>query len=53
MSRQIGVNNVDHTFILFGEDVQVSILTAFLLKGMGVKAHHNFHAKVLEKIGVD
>lgn len=22
-------------------------------EGYGVKAHHNFHAKVLEKIGVD
>lgn len=56
--RQIGVNNVDHAFITFGEDVQGSILTAFLLKDMGipkiwVKAHNEYHAKVLEKIGVD
>ncbi|RPK06091.1 potassium channel family protein [Priestia endophytica] len=56
--RQLGVGNVDHAFVSFGNDMQTSILTSLLLKEIGVrkvwaKAQNEYHSKVLEKIGVD
>lgn len=56
--NQLGVRNVDHAFVSFGDDIQSSILTSLLLKEIGVrkvwtKAQNDYHAKVLEKIGVD
>lgn len=56
--RGLGLSNMDHVFISFGDDIQASVLTALLLKELGVpqvwaKAHDDHHAKVLEKIGVD
>lgn len=56
--KQLGVRNVDHALVSFGDDIQASILTSLLLKEIGVpkvwaKAQNEYHAKVLEKIGVD
>ncbi|KAA9021131.1 potassium channel family protein [Niallia endozanthoxylica] len=56
--RKIGIRNVDHAIVSFGDDMKSSVLTCLLLKEMGVpivwaKAHDDYHAKVLEKIGVD
>ncbi|MGZ9868726.1 potassium channel family protein [Priestia endophytica] len=56
--RKLGVGNVDHAFVSFGNDMQTSILTSLLLKDIGVrkvwaKAQNEYHSKVLEKIGVD
>lgn len=56
--KQLGVRNVDHAFVSFGNNMQSSILTSLLLKEMGVrkvwvKAQNEYHSKVLEKIGVD
>lgn len=56
--KNLGVRNIDHAFVSFGDDLQASILTALLLKEMEVpkvwaKAKNDEHAKVLEKIGVD
>jgi trk system potassium uptake protein len=56
--NQLGIRNVDHAFVSFGDEIQSSILTSLLLKEMGVrkvwsKAQNDSHAKVLEKIGVD
>ena len=54
----MGVRNVNHAFVSFGDDLQASILTSLLLKDMGVpkvwtKSQNAHHTKVLEKIGVD
>ncbi|UOQ50212.1 TrkA family potassium uptake protein [Gracilibacillus caseinilyticus] len=56
--KEIGVRNVDHAFVSFGENIEASILTSLLLKEMGIpkvwaKAQNNYHHKVLSKIGVD
>ncbi|WP_411842103.1 potassium channel family protein [Salinicoccus sp. HZC-1] len=56
--KQIGVRNVDHAFVSFGNDLEASILTSLILKELGVpkvwaKAKNEEHAKVLNKIGVD
>lgn len=56
--KQMGIHNVDHAFVSFGDDLQASILTSMLLKEMGVakvwtKAQNEYHSKVLGKIGVD
>lgn len=56
--NHIGIRNVDHAFIFFGDDLQSSILLSMILKEMGVsrvwtKAQNDNHSKVLEKIGVD
>ncbi|WP_053220052.1 potassium channel family protein [Virgibacillus senegalensis] len=56
--NSVGIRNFDCAVISFGEDIQSSILASLLLKEMGmkkvwVKARHDSHQKVLEKIGVD
>ncbi|MFC0270875.1 potassium channel family protein [Metabacillus herbersteinensis] len=55
--KQLGVRNVDHAFVSFGDDIEASILTSLLLIEMGVpivwaKAQNDYHQKVLDKIGV-
>lgn len=54
----LGVQNFDHAFVSYGDNVQNSILTSLILKEMGVpkvwaKASNDYHQRVLEKIGVD
>jgi len=34
--KQIGVRNIDHAFVSFGENIESSILTSLLLKEIGV-----------------
>ncbi|WP_428911828.1 potassium channel family protein [Niallia sp. Krafla_26] len=56
--KKLGIRNIDHAIVSFGEDMKSSVLTCLLLKEVGVpqvwaKAHDDYHAKVLEKIGVD
>jgi trk system potassium uptake protein len=56
--KEIGIKNMDHAFVSFGDDLEASILTALLLKDIGIpkvwaKAQNNYHHKVLTKIGVD
>jgi len=54
----LGIKNVDHAFVSFGDNMQMSILTSMILKEVGIprvwaKAQNDYHSKVLEKIGVD
>lgn len=54
----IGIRNFDCAIVAIGNDIQSSILTAQLLKELGVKkviakAIGKQHGKVLEKVGVD
>jgi len=56
--KQLGVKNVDHAFVSYGDDIEASILTSLLLKELGIpkvwaKAQNDYHQKVLDKIGVD
>jgi trk system potassium uptake protein TrkA len=56
--RSLGVRNFDCAVVAIGDDIQASIMTAILLKDMGVKkvvakALTTLHGKVLSKIGVD
>lgn len=56
--RSLGVRNFDCGVVAIGDDIQASILTAILLKDMGIrqvvaKAMTELHGRVLEKIGVD
>lgn len=56
--RALGVRNIDHAFVSFGEDIQSSVLTTMVLKELGIpkvwaKAHDDNHGKILEKIGAD
>jgi trk system potassium uptake protein TrkA len=56
--RSLGVRNLDCVVVAIGDDIQASIMTAILLKDMGVKmvvakALSAMHGKVLNKIGVD
>ena len=56
--RSIGIRNVDHVIVAIGEDIQASILVTLMVKEQGVKyvtakAQNEYHAKVLEKLGVD
>ncbi|KEZ47918.1 potassium channel family protein [Metabacillus indicus] len=56
--KQLGVRNVDHAFVSFGDDIEGSILTTLLLKEMKIpqvwaKAQNDYHHKVLDKIGAD
>jgi trk system potassium uptake protein TrkA len=56
--RSIGIRNFDCVVVAIGDDIQASILTAILLKELGVKkvvakALSALHGKVLQKIGVD
>lgn len=55
---ELDIKSFDHVVIAIGEDVQASILTALMVKQLGVgqvwaKARSDYHAKVLELIGVD
>ncbi len=55
---ELGAKNFDAAIVGVGSNLESSILTTIILKEMGVKyiiakAQNNFHAKVLEKIGVD
>lgn len=55
---ELGAKNFDAAIVGVGSNLESSILTTITLKEMGVKyiiakAQNNFHAKVLEKIGVD
>jgi trk system potassium uptake protein TrkA len=56
--RSLGIRNFDCVIVAIGSDIQASILTAILLKDIGVKqvvtkALSELHGKVLHKIGVD
>lgn len=56
--RSLGIRNVDHVIVAIGEDIQASILVTLMVKEQGVgyvtaKAQNEYHAKVLEKLGVD
>lgn len=56
--RSLGIRNFDCVVVAIGDDIQASILTAILLKDIGVKqvvakALSELHGKVLNKIGVD
>ncbi|MFE5323920.1 potassium channel family protein [Paenibacillus sp. NPDC056579] len=56
--RALGIRNFDCAIVSIGDDIQSSILTAILLKDIGVKmvvtkALSELHGKVLNKIGVD
>lgn len=56
--RSLGVRNFDCGVVAIGDDIQASILTAIVLKDLGVKkvvakAISELHGRVLEKIGVD
>jgi trk system potassium uptake protein TrkA len=56
--RSLGIRNFDCAVVAIGDDIQASILTAILLKDLGIKfvvakALSELHGKVLEKIGVD
>lgn len=58
MLRSLGIRNFDCAVVSIGDDIQASILTAILLKDLGVKmvvakALSELHGKVLNKIGVD
>ena len=56
--RSLGIRNVDHVIVAIGADIQASILVTLMVKEQGVKyvtakAQNEYHAKVLEKLGVD
>lgn len=56
--RSLGIRNVYHVIVAIGEDIQASILVTLMVKEQGVKyvtakAQNEYHAKVLEKLGVD
>lgn len=56
--KALGISNFDVAVVTIGSNVQSSIMTALLVKELGVKnilakAHNELHAKVLKKIGVD
>lgn len=56
--KALGISNFDVAVVTIGSNVQASIMTALLVKELGVKkilakAHNELHAKVLQKIGVD
>jgi trk system potassium uptake protein len=56
--KSIGIRNFDYVIVAIGDDMQSSILTAMLLKEMGIKkviakALGKNHGQVLDKIGVD
>jgi trk system potassium uptake protein len=56
--KSLGIRNFDCAVVAIGDDIQASILTAIVLKDMGVKtvvakALSELHGKVLNKLGVD
>lgn len=53
----IGIKNIDHVVVAIGVNVQASILTSLILKELNVeeitvKAHNDYHERVLKKIGI-
>lgn len=58
MLKSLGVRNFDCGIVAIGNDIQMSILAAILLKELGVKtvvakAISVLHGRALEKLGVD
>ncbi|MFC0211306.1 potassium channel family protein [Paenibacillus chartarius] len=56
--KSLGIRNFDCAIVAIGDDIQSSIMTAIMLKDLGVrqvvaKAMSELHGKVLTKIGVD
>ncbi|MHA0856707.1 potassium channel family protein [Paenibacillus sp. CMAA1364] len=56
--KSLGVRNFDCGIVAIGDDIQMSILAAILLKDLGVttvvaKAISVLHGRALEKLGVD
>lgn len=56
--KSLGVRNFDCAVVAIGDDIQSSILTAIVLKDLGIKkvvakALSELHGKVLHKLGVD
>ena len=56
--REIGIANFDKVVVATGVDVDNSILTTLILKDLGVKdvyvkIQSEYHARVIEKLGVD
>ncbi|MBA9084456.1 trk system potassium uptake protein TrkA [Fontibacillus solani] len=56
--KSLGVRNFDCGIVAIGNDIQMSILTAILLKELGIKtvvakAISVLHGRALEKLGVD
>ncbi len=56
--KSLGLWNFEHVIVAIGENIQASILTALILKELGVpkitvKAQNDYHEKVLRKIGAD
>lgn len=56
--KSLGIRNFDCAVVAIGDDIQSSILTAIVLKDLGVgqvvaKALSELHGKVLTKLGVD
>lgn len=56
--KSLGIRNFDHVIVAIGDNIQASILTAIILKELGVenitvKAQNDYHEKVLRKIGVN
>jgi trk system potassium uptake protein len=56
--KSVGIRNIDHAFVSFGENLETSILMCLVLKELGIpqvwaKAQNDYHARVLEKVGAD
>jgi trk system potassium uptake protein TrkA len=56
--KSLGMRNFDCAVIAIGDNIQASILTAIVLKDMGIKkvvakGLSELHGKVLQKLGVD
>jgi len=56
--REVGITNYDKVVVATGMDVDNSILTTLILKDLGVKEVYvkiqsEYHARVVEKLGVD
>lgn len=56
--RSLGIRNFDCCIVAIGDDIQTSILTAILLKELGVKtvvakAISVLHGRALDKLGID
>ncbi len=56
--RKLGLSNFDVAVVTIGSDIQASVMSALLMREMGVKyviakGHSDLHAKVLYKIGAD
>lgn len=56
--KALGIRNFDVVVVAIGQDIQSSILTALILKDIGVpmlivKAQNELHGKVVKKIGAD